>query len=179
IYMKKNIVILFSLILVSTVCIGLLVANISDPSGTLEQVLNLEASYRAQAQEVIADAPMDFHPKYGKLGIKDFPMNPDGWDDSQVESLFPGEIVLNYSVTPGFITGRAFVQHRATDGTVFGAWHDLVNEPIVTVTATVSDLDGGQPRGKIVRIIKRCSNGMILVEDEHGNQFWVDPSALL
>ncbi len=174
--MKKNVLILFSLILASSICIGLLVADISDPSGTFEQILSLRAAYHDQAEAAIDNAPMDYHPDYGVVGVGDYMMNPNGWDNSQVASLFPGEVVLNYCITTELFTGRAFVQHMATDGTIFGVWHDLVDETMVTVSATVHDGSGGRARGEIRKVLERCSNGLVLVEDEHGDEYWVNPS---
>jgi hypothetical protein len=110
---------------------------------------------------------LDYHPDYGYVGKNDMPMSPTGFDPTNVDvqAMFPGETIVDYSIHEEVFTGVALVQHMAPDGTVFHAWHRYENERVARIEVTVERVkDDVVVHIRIGRLhIWACSNGVVSI----------------
>lgn len=184
--MKKYLSLLSVVFLLMFLFNGLAYSQDVDPQGKLDEILRIQNQNNAAILDVLKDVQYDYHPVYGNVSLRDYPVNENGWNEGLVPSLFPGQNIVSYKVTEERISGYALVEHKADDGTRFWVWHQVENEPAVCITASVenpvpaSSVDKNMAMAThyiIVRVIYKCVNGYTLVEYQ-GCLYWVDSRLL-
>jgi hypothetical protein len=157
-----------------------------DPTGALGKFTTIQNEGNESALKVLETITLDYHPIYGKVGLRDMPVSTTGFNEEIIPSLFPGKKIESYEIIEENMTGTALIEHQAPDGTRFYVWHQIVDEPMKKIRAKFEDPEipgmNSTPQSKSmlrvigigeVWIIGYCTNGCILVVDRFGRLWWV------
>ncbi len=154
------------LISLSVLLVGFLTFSITgsdgpNPDTQLAQVQAAHDQFSTDAGSAITDYVPDYHPYYGVIGIDDMPVHSEGWQDSYVSELFPGETIEDFYVEQITISGRILMKHLDQLGNEFFVWHDVQDEPVnhVMVRLIQSPFYYGQLVGP------RCGNAIAVYVD--------------
>ncbi|MCP4146252.1 MAG: hypothetical protein GY757_00750 [bacterium] len=161
--MKKNLTIFVLAMVLSLFVAGNLVAAESGaPTEDFQKLLDMEHDHADAVADFLNTIPLDTHPEYGYVKKEALPCYKDGWDEKNVNELFPKGKVLSYNVKEMELSGVALVAHKARDGKTFYVWHRYEKEAAVFVVAEV-EIDG-EVQSQDSMAFKSCGNNAYKAE---------------
>jgi len=157
----------FIAVLMSLIVAVFWVANVSadveDPTGTLQQIKQINDAHQKTIDALVANIRMDYHPELGTIKTEDYPVNTKVLTPEAAQAKFISEMegegyeIIEMTMTQNTLSGPVLVEHSVSNRQVF-VWHNMQNADVLVINGVVVG-----PQGlcyKKIRVwIQTCTNG--------------------